>query len=66
VSPAEAEQPIGLHCPWCGYHAALVISGNQAFCETDGCEMFKWDPAQTLTELLFSPVSIIDLRKDSR
>jgi hypothetical protein len=61
-----AERPIGLICPWCNQVAALVISDQQAFCETDGCQMFMWDPTQTLTELLFSPLNIIDLRKDSQ
>lgn len=59
-------QPIGLHCPWCGEHAALVISDQQAFCETDGCQMLMWDPTKTRTELMFGDMTVVDLRREQQ
>jgi len=33
-------------CPLCGEPPMMVLGGGtQAFCATDGCRMFTWNPA---------------------
>jgi hypothetical protein len=46
------DQPVGLHCPWCEPHAALVLAvEGDAFCGNDDCKLLKWDPTQTRAEM---------------
>ncbi|MCL2582945.1 MAG: hypothetical protein FWE35_10855 [Streptosporangiales bacterium] len=47
--PAEPGAPTGLFCPGCGKPAAVSL-GDQAFCRTQGCEWFSWDPHLTAEE----------------
>lgn len=55
------EPPVGLNCPGCGQPPMMVFGGGtQAFCETDDCPWFTWDPTKTLAELNAS-VRVIDL-----
>jgi len=42
--------PIGLLCPLCHEPAALAMSDEQAFCGTDECRVFCWDPRLSLAE----------------
>jgi hypothetical protein len=58
----EDDTPIGLHCPGCGEPPRMLIGGNQAFCDTDGCCFLMWDPAQTRAEMLAEGIQKIDLR----
>jgi len=53
-------RPVGLACPGCGNPPVMLVGENQAFCGTDGCPWFTWDPARTLAELNAS-VQVIDL-----
>jgi hypothetical protein len=50
-------------CPTCSAPPALVISGQQAFCQTPGCPTFIWDPTKTLDELM-ADISFVDLRRE--
>lgn len=44
--------PVGLKCPGCGEPPVWLLGGgHQAFCGTDDCPWFTWDPAKTLAEL---------------
>ena len=44
--------PVGLKCPGCGEPPRWLIGGGtQAFCGTDDCPWFTWDPTMTLAEL---------------
>ena len=44
--------PVGLKCPGCGEPPALFLfGGGQAFCGTDDCPWFTWDPTKSLAEL---------------
>ncbi len=44
--------PVGLKCPGCGEPPAWLFgNGTQAFCDTDDCPWFTWDPTMTLAEL---------------
>jgi len=42
----------------------VMGGGTQAFCETDDCQWFTWDPTKPLEELLAS-VKVIDLKSGS-
>jgi hypothetical protein len=45
-------EPVGLHCPGCGEPPVLLMGGGtQAFCETDDCPFFTWNPTMTMAEL---------------
>lgn len=53
--------PIGVHCPGCGEHAAIVLPGqNQAFCGNDDCKILMWGTTQTLEEAMDS-MGYVDL-----
>lgn len=42
------EEPIGLNCPVCKQQPFMVMGdGTQAFCDTDDCPVFTWNPADT-------------------
>ena len=44
--------PVGLKCPGCGEPPVLLFGGGtQAFCQTDDCPWFTWDPTKTLAEV---------------
>ena len=44
--------PVGLKCPGCGEPPMWLFGGGtQAFCGTDDCPWFTWDPTMTLAEL---------------
>ena len=44
--------PAGLKCPGCGEPPVFLFGGGtQAFCETDDCPWFTWDPTMTLAAL---------------
>jgi hypothetical protein len=41
------------HCPMCGEPPMMVMGGGtQAFCATDDCEMFTWDPSVSAAQNL--------------
>lgn len=43
---------VGLNCPGCGEPPLYLMGGgHQAFCGTDDCPWFTWDPTLTLAEL---------------
>lgn len=43
-------RPQGLSCPGCGEPAAVSL-GGQAWCASDGCAVWCWDPRKTLEQL---------------
>lgn len=44
--------PVGLNCPGCGEPPVYLLGGGtQAFCGTDDCPWFTWDPTESLAEL---------------
>jgi hypothetical protein len=54
-------EPAGLTCPGCGEPPVLLLGGGtQAFCGTDDCPWFTWDPTKTLSELN-AAVQVLDL-----
>lgn len=54
-------EPAGLKCPGCGEPPVWLLgAGTQAFCGTDDCPWFTWDPTKTLAELNAAP-KVIDL-----
>jgi hypothetical protein len=54
-------EPAGLKCPGCGEQPVLLMGGGtQAFCGTDDCPWFTWDPTKTIEQLL-AEVKVIDL-----
>ena len=56
--------PVGLNCPGCGQPPVWLFGGgHQAFCGSDDCPWFTWDPAKTLAELNAS-ANVIDLGGD--
>lgn len=58
---SNADEPVGLHCPGCGQHARMMLTGNgTAFCGNDDCNMLCWDPRQSLAQISAS-VSFVDL-----
>jgi hypothetical protein len=58
------DDPIGLHCPGCGQHATMMITGGcQAFCSNDDCKILMWDPAQSVNEMA-PKLHVIDLDRD--
>jgi hypothetical protein len=49
---ADTGTPVGLICPGCSEPPFLLMGGGtQAFCGTDDCPFFTWDPTKTLAEL---------------
>lgn len=45
-------KPVGLNCPGCGEPLVFLFGGGtQAFCQTDDCPWFTWDPTKSLAEL---------------
>ena len=43
-----SDEPIGLRCPVCDRQPFMIMGGGtQAFCDTDDCPVFTWDPAKT-------------------
>jgi hypothetical protein len=45
-------EPVGLKCPGCGEPPVFLLGGGtQAFCQTDDCPWFTWDPTKTLADL---------------
>lgn len=41
------DEPIGLHCPVCDAEPFMVFAGTQAFCDTETCPVFTWNPARS-------------------
>ena len=57
-------EPVGLSCPGCGNPPFAVMGGGtQAFCGTEDCPWFTWDPTATLREIN-EGAGIIDLSGD--
>ena len=55
--------PVGLNCPGCGQPPMMVFGGGmQAFCETDDCPWFTWNPTKTAEQLL-AGVKVIDIQR---
>jgi len=55
-------EPSGLRCPGCGEPPVLLMGGGtQAFCGTDDCPWWTWDPTKTLAELNAN-AQTVDLR----
>jgi hypothetical protein len=53
--------PVGQICPACGEPPRFLLGGGtQAFCGTDDCPVFTWDPTKTRAELNAS-MTVIDL-----
>jgi hypothetical protein len=46
-----SDQPMGMCCPGCKQPPALSFA-TQAFCATEGCKVFAWNPESTLDEFL--------------
>jgi hypothetical protein len=61
ASLAGRTGPVGLDCPGCGRAAAMRITGGQAFCDANNCEMFAWDPDATFEEMAAEGVHVVDL-----
>ena len=56
---ADTGLPVGLDCPGCGEPPMMLMGGGtQAFCGTDDCPWFTWDPTKTLAELNASATRI--------
>lgn len=55
------DEPIGLHCPECGETPVFMLGDTQAFCDTQGCRILKWDPTQTRAEMAAVGIHEIDL-----
>lgn len=52
---------VGLLCPLCRQPPRFLLGGGtQAFCGTDECKIFTWNPMMTIDEL-FSDMAFIDL-----
>ena len=52
IREAAERAPVGLNCPGCGEPPVMLFGGGtQAFCGTDDCPFFTWDPTLTLAEL---------------
>ena len=44
----DTDEAIGLRCPVCGQQPFMVMGGGtQAFCWTDDCPVFTWNPEHT-------------------
>lgn len=57
----SAGTPVGLNCPGCSEPPMLLMGGGtQAFCGTDDCPFFTWDPTKTRAELN-AEAEVIDL-----
>lgn len=55
--------PLGLYCPGCREHAALVLTAEgTAFCGNEVCHILMWDPSKTLAELA-AGMKTIDLSR---
>ena len=51
--------PVGLECPGCGEPPVFLFGGGtQAFCGSDDCRWFTWDPTKTLAELIANAKTI--------
>ena len=49
-------------CPECGHPITLLVGSEQAFCETDSCPVFMWNPSLTRAETVAPEhLSILDL-----
>lgn len=55
--------PLGLECPGCGQHAIFQITGQQAFCGNDDCQVLAWEPAKDALQLV-NRTTVDLVRKD--
>jgi hypothetical protein len=56
-------------CPLCGQPPYMVMGGGtQAFCFTDDCPVFTWDPSVSLDQNLLDmkPVQITDRSEEGK
>jgi hypothetical protein len=56
----EIKSPV---CPMCEQPSGLIMSIEQAFCESDGCPVFCWDMRVTPEEFRREAVAVdLDLK----